>query len=185
MIYFMRHGESQANAEGIFAGPSYPAPLTEQGRSQAWSEGARIKSQGITFDRIISSPIARARETTELFAKAAGCNPECITYDERLAEYDMGTLSGQPKAGVDARQRTGAAGAEDPLLFQTRILDCLKDINKLPGDTLVVAHAGVAGIIEATRQGSDIRDFYDEGYPNAHVVELDVEELLAASQNQK
>lgn len=99
MIYFMRHGESQANAEGIFAGPSYHAPLTDLGRSQAQHEGVRIKNQGITFDRIISSPIERAKETAELLAMAAECDPGCITYDERLAEYDMGELSGKPKAG--------------------------------------------------------------------------------------
>lgn len=34
MIYFMRHGESQANADGVFAGPSYQAPLTDLGKSQ-------------------------------------------------------------------------------------------------------------------------------------------------------
>jgi broad specificity phosphatase PhoE len=89
MIYFMRHGESQANADSVFAGPSYKAPLTELGKSQAQLEGARIKSQGITFDRIIASPIERAKETAELLADAAGCNPGCITYDERLVEYDM------------------------------------------------------------------------------------------------
>lgn len=160
MIYFMRHGESQANADGIFAGPSYKAPLTDRGRSQAQLEGARIKNQGITFDRIISSPIERAKETAELLAMAAECDPGCITYDERLAEYDMGELSGKPKADVNARERTSAAGAEDPVLFQARVLSCLEEINPLPGNTLVVAHAGVAGIIEATRIGSDIRDFY-------------------------
>lgn len=181
MIYFMRHGESQANADGIFAGPSYSAPLTDQGKSQAQLEGARIRNQGITFDRIISSPIERAKETAELLAMAAGCDPGCITYDERLAEYDMGALSGQPKAGVGARERTGAAGAENPVLFQARVLNCLKDINKLPGNTLVVAHAGVAGIIEATRLSTDIRDFYNEGYPNARVVELDLTTLFVGN----
>jgi broad specificity phosphatase PhoE len=180
MIYFMRHGESQANADGVFAGPTYSAPLTDQGKSQAQLEGARIKNQGITFDRIISSPIERAKETAELLAQAAECDPGCITYDKRLAEYDMGALSGQPKANVDARQRTSAEGAEDPVLFQARIIDCLKEISTLPGNTLVVAHAGVAGIIEATRIGSDIRDFYNEGYPNARVVELDLTTLFAA-----
>lgn len=95
----------------------------------------------------------------------------------------MGALSGKPKAGVGARQRTSADGAEDPVLFQARVLDCLKEVSKLPGNTLVVAHAGVASIIEATRLGSDIRDFYNEGYPNARVVELDLDSLFATSQS--
>ena len=68
----MRHGESQANTDGVFAGPSYQAPLTKLGQSQAQLEGARVKSEGITFDRIVASPITRAKQTAELLAEAGG-----------------------------------------------------------------------------------------------------------------
>lgn len=176
----MRHGESHANADGVFAGPSYSAPLTEQGRLQAQAEGARIKRQNVTFDRIVSSPIERAKETAEIIAKAIGFDLHSIVFDKRLSEYDMGALSGQPKAGVTPRQRTSAAGAEDPAQFQARVLECLREMSTLPGNTLIVAHVGVAGIIQATELGTDIRDFYNEGYPNAHIVELELESILQA-----
>jgi broad specificity phosphatase PhoE len=179
MIYFMRHGQSQANADGVFAGPSYPSPLTEQGRVQARSESERLRAEGIVIDRIITSPVERAKDTAEIIAQAAGLDVSSIQYDSRLVEYDMGALSGKPKAGIGPRQRTSASDAEDPIVFQARVMACLEDIHALSGNTLVVAHAGVAGIIEATRIGSDLRDFYSEGYPNARVVELDYGALIA------
>lgn len=175
MIYFLRHGQSQANADGLFAGPTYQAPLTGQGREQARLEGERIKAEGIVIDRIIASPIERAKDTAEIIATAIGFDVSKIQYDARLAEYDMGALSGKPKEGVSPRQRTSAEGAEDPKAFQNRVMTCLKELAQLPGNTLVVGHAGVAGIIEATRLGSDLRDFYNEGYPNARATQISIE----------
>lgn len=174
MIYFLRHGQSQANADGVFAGPTYHAPLTKQGREQARLEGERIKAEGMVINLIVSSPIERAKETAEIIARAIGFDVSKIQYDARLAEYDMGALSGKPKKGVSPRQRTSADGAEDPKVFQNRVMTCMQEIASLPGNTLVVGHAGVAGIIEATRLGSDLRDFYNEGYPNAQIVQLNL-----------
>jgi broad specificity phosphatase PhoE len=173
VIYFIRHGQSQANADGVFAGPAYYAPLTAQGREQARAEGERLRAEGLVFDHIIASPIERAKDTAVILANAIGFDVSKIQYDARIAEYDMGMLSGKPKEGVVPRQLTNAKGAEDPAVFQARITACLNEAASLPGNTLVVAHAGVAGMIEATRLGTDIRDFYNGGYPNARVVKLD------------
>jgi len=45
MIYFIRHGQSQANADNVFGSPE--TPLTEIGRQQAKAAGEKLKADGI------------------------------------------------------------------------------------------------------------------------------------------
>lgn len=173
MLYFIRHGESQANVDKIFAGPGYPAPLTTVGRQQARSEAARLKAEDIHFGHIISSPIKRAKDTALIIAEGVNFNLANIVYDLRLAEYDMGDLSGKSMVDVTPLQRVSANNAENPQHFQSRVRAVLDEASKLPGNTLLVSHAGVGRIIEASRIGMAPSRFYEiEGYPNAKVVEL-------------
>ncbi len=59
-FYFIRHGESKGNKEGLFRGRT-DFPLTELGKKQAQSLARALK--GIRFSAIISSPLKRAYET--------------------------------------------------------------------------------------------------------------------------
>jgi probable phosphoglycerate mutase len=173
MLYFVRHGESQANVDEIFAGPHYYAPLTANGRDRAASEAARLKNESITFDTIIASPIERATDTAKIIAEGTGFDIEKIQFDPRLVEYDMGALSGQSMIGIGALERVGAEGAENPESFKERVVGILEDAKKMPGNTLLVSHAGVGRMIEVIRTSTDPARFYElQGYPNAQVVEL-------------
>jgi probable phosphoglycerate mutase len=173
MLYFVRHGESQANIDEIFAGPDYYAPLTDNGRNQATQAALRLKVDSIMFDTIIASPIERARDTAIIIAEGIGFNVDDIRYDKRLVEYDMGTLSGQSMIDVTPLERVTADDAEDPTTFKDRIVAVLEDASKLPGNTLLVSHAGVGRMIEVIRNGVEPSRFYElKGYPNAQVVEL-------------
>lgn len=173
MIYLVRHGESQANVDVIFAGRRTNSPLTKKGREQAHLEGERILSKNIRFDRIITSGAERAVHTAEIIAAVIEMDPEQITHDERLAEYDLGELDGKSAVGVAAAQRVSARGAEDPVAFQKRAMSCIDDIKKLPGNTLLVSHDGVGRIIKATGLGIEPHKFYEvEKYPNAKLIEI-------------
>ena len=46
-IYFVRHGESEMNVSGHFAGAGTNTPLTEKGRKQASAAGKQLKTKGI------------------------------------------------------------------------------------------------------------------------------------------
>ena len=70
VIYFIRHGESVLNAQGIRQGPD--GPLSEKGRAQV-----SVVAEGLThidkpIEAIISSPYQRARETAEIIANRLG-----------------------------------------------------------------------------------------------------------------
>ncbi len=61
MIYFVRHGESEANQKRIFAGQKDDSVLTEKGREQAKTLAQEIIAEGIKINTIISSPLNKNR----------------------------------------------------------------------------------------------------------------------------
>ena len=72
-IYFIRHGESESNATpGIAAGENFNAPMTERGHLQAEALGRRLAAESVHFDRIYSSSLIRAVQTTEGMLKGLG-----------------------------------------------------------------------------------------------------------------
>jgi broad specificity phosphatase PhoE len=88
-VLLIRHGESQANAEGRFAFRTWDPPLTETGRAQAESLVEQLETCPIV--RMVSSPLRRARETMEPLAAARGLAVEILP---ELAELDMGRWDG-------------------------------------------------------------------------------------------
>jgi broad specificity phosphatase PhoE len=89
MLVLVRHGETDANAAGLVLGRADP-PLSPRGRVQAAALAAALAGA----DRVISSPLRRARETAAAF--------ECpIVVDDRWIELDYGALDLQAIAAVD------------------------------------------------------------------------------------
>lgn len=90
MLILVRHGQTANNAEGRLLGRADP-PLTELGRRQAATLAAAVGP----VDRVVSSPLARARETAEVFRVA-------VEVDEQWIELDYGDYDGRPLAEVPA-----------------------------------------------------------------------------------
>ena len=61
-LYLLRHGQTQYNLQGRVQGHC-DSPLTELGASQAHAAGAWLAAQGVSFERIFSSPLGRALAT--------------------------------------------------------------------------------------------------------------------------
>ena len=93
MIYFVRHGESEANQRGIFAGQKEDSVLTEKGKEQARATAQEIENENLKIDKIVSSPLKRTKETAEIIAKEIGFDVLKIYFDNRVIEYDMGSLT--------------------------------------------------------------------------------------------
>lgn len=173
MIYYIRHGESQANADNVYTGPNYPAPLTDKGKQQAKLAGEKILADGIKIDNIISSTLERTKDTAIIIASVIGFDVGKIQYDSQIVEYDVGSLSGKSESNFMPHEVVKAEGAENPYDFQKRIMTRIEEFKKLPGNTLIVGHAGVGRMIEATKQGIDPMDFLEvEPYQNAQIVVL-------------
>jgi phosphohistidine phosphatase len=83
LIYLLRHGEA-ARASDANVSHDSERPLTPRGRERLERASRGIRSLGVTFDRILTSPYRRARETAEIVAAALG-KPEALRTEEALA----------------------------------------------------------------------------------------------------
>ncbi len=86
-LYFTRHGESDANVQHVISNRESLFHLTKRGREQARTLADHLKN--ISFAKIYSSPVLRARETTEILSQALHVSYQMT---EALREYDCGIL---------------------------------------------------------------------------------------------
>ena len=90
MLLLVRHGRTDANAQGLLLGRLDP-PLSDEGRAQAAALAARIPRDA----RVIASPLLRTRQTAEAFGLP-------FDIDERWIELDYGELDGLALRDVPA-----------------------------------------------------------------------------------
>jgi probable phosphoglycerate mutase len=176
MVYFVRHGESEANVRGVFAGQRDDSPLTATGAEQARAAATDIERRRLKIDRIVTSPLQRSHETAKIIAAAIGYDPAAIVVDPRVTEYDMGSMTGLSLHGVTSAELRQATDAEDMHAFHDRVMAALHEFAGQPGNTLVISHAGVARMIEAVLTHTPLHLFYDlDAYPHAVVTQLKLE----------
>jgi len=137
-FWFLRHGETVANASRIIAG-SLDVDLTESGHRQAQAAAAALEGAGITA--IHSSALRRARDTADHVARRLGLP---VTVIPQLNERYWGVLEGQPRA--DRAPGTAPPDAEPVQAFAARVLAGLATIaaTDVP---LVVGHSGVFRVL--------------------------------------
>lgn len=154
-LYFVRHGESDANVLRVFANRPGVHRLTEQGRRQA--EALAESLTGTPFAAIYCSPILRAVQTAEIIAQRLAL-PYQI--DDALREYDVGALEGQSDAASWAQYQAGfaawmagenwdcgIAGGESYEAIRARFLPFIRRLEAVYQDTdhnlLLIGHGGI------------------------------------------
>ncbi|MFQ5616381.1 MAG: 2-carboxy-D-arabinitol-1-phosphatase, partial [Anaerolineales bacterium] len=148
-LTFLRHGESEGNVKRLFQG-QVDYPLTDFGRRQAHALARRWRGEGMVFDKIIASPLSRARETAEIVAAALGLSIETAPV---WMEQDFGEMSKRsiPEVVRDPNQlkffapynRAGRTGesASQTLVRASQAVHSL--IDQPPGRYLVVSHGAL------------------------------------------
>lgn len=139
-IYFCRHGLSELNIKGHFAG-STDTPLAEEGRKQARLAGQKAKDLGI--DLIVASPLSRAKETAEIIAKEVGYPVENIHINDLLVERHFGELEGKPWSPDLDLDGISDIETVDSLIERAHL--ALKWIESLPGNNVLVVSHGSFG----------------------------------------
>ena len=98
-IYYIRHGETEWNADGRLQG-TRDIPLNDLGRKQAADAGSILadlfardgrSEQSLAF---VASPLGRARSTMELVRGALELPPADYSIDNRLREIGYGDWEG-------------------------------------------------------------------------------------------
>jgi len=104
-VVIARHGDTFAPGEPVLRiGTRTDLPLTRRGRQQGAALGAAFSALGWRFDRVLTGPLRRTRET----AHAAGWGAEVAHW---LAEIDHGPDEGRPEPEVAARIGEAALAA--------------------------------------------------------------------------
>jgi isoleucyl-tRNA synthetase len=155
--YVMRHGEAWSNVNNILdKGTNKDNHLTEKGVSQATDTAQSLKDKEV--DMIIASPVLRGKETAEIVASILGVP---LTFDDRLAEYDMGIFDGKGRDeyfaslnGAFVAYKTRVEGGETHEEMMHRSLAALYEMEKkYEGKTiLLVTHGGPARMLFAGAQ---------------------------------
>lgn len=153
-LYFVRHGESEANILRVISNRGSRHGLTGRGRQQV-AELARNLS-GLGDSRIFTSPLLRAIQTAEILSEVLGVRYEVI---DALREFDCGVAEGRSDAEAwelhrqvmeDWLQR-GALRAKIPLgesFVDIRdrfvpFIEGLLEEQDGPGDTILIGHGGL------------------------------------------
>lgn len=90
-ITLLRHGRSIANRDQIVQGRN-DSSLSDEGRVQSRTLATYWAANQIHFNRIISSPLLRARETAEIISEILTLE---IEYDEIWTERHLGAAEGE------------------------------------------------------------------------------------------
>lgn len=164
-IYFVRHGQTDWNAERRFQG-HLDIPLNDTGRAQAARNGAALAGaigDAARFD-FVSSPLSRATETMEIIRRALSLDPSAYRTDARLREINGGENQGKLPAEVVAAMARYAGReladrwhvqhprGESYAMLHARVCDWLESVKR---DTVVTAHGGVMRCLRRYVEGLD------------------------------
>lgn len=155
VVYFVRHGQTDWNAEGRLQGQA-DTDLNDFGRAQAARNGrllAELIGDPSAFD-FVSSPLSRTRETMERLRGAMGIEARGYRTDPRLVEVNFGDWQGRTFAELEAvdpgcfarreadkwRFLPPGGGAESYEMLAARVRSVLADLR---GDAVCVTHGGV------------------------------------------
>ncbi|MEH6469027.1 MAG: histidine phosphatase family protein, partial [Porticoccus sp.] len=162
--YVMRHGQSEANVEGIIASdPSVGCTaygLTETGKTQA-SESIASSPNITANTHILSSDFLRARETADIVHQAIkGKHP--LHFTEKLRERFFGELNGKSDSQYQKvwtldkdnpdHHEYGVESASEVVARTAELIGVLE--NQFSNETfLLVGHGDVLQLLQSWFQG--------------------------------
>jgi broad specificity phosphatase PhoE len=164
-LYFIRHGETDWNAEGRLQGQR-DIPLNDLGRVQAEEAGVILRSLADRPDDLDwwVSPLSRTRETAERARTAIGLHPTYYKTDDRLKELTFGRWEGltwkelrqfDPQGAAERKKSKWTAvppEGESYEMLTARVADFLSVVRR---ETVLVSHGGVARALMTLIGGID------------------------------
>ena len=162
IFYLVRHGQTDWNTEKRMQGHAN-IPMNEVGIGQIQELADRIVSEGISFDRLISSPLGRARKSAEIIAEKTGFQGDIIINADFI-ERSCGTLEGEvwhPELDL-----------EDPK-YKVEPIPVLCDRAKRALEkytfaddekVMIVAHGAILAAVRTVLSDNKI-DYYDRSVP--------------------
>jgi broad specificity phosphatase PhoE len=151
-IYLARHGETEWSKDGRHTG-RIDLPLTPQGEADGRKLGERLK--GLSFSKVLASPLVRARRTAELAGFTPELEPDLMEWN--YGEYE-GRTSSQIKSVVPTWNlfRDGCPGGESPEEIAARGDRLAKRLKELSGNVICFAHGHILRVLAARWIGQPV-----------------------------
>ncbi|HEX4053623.1 MAG TPA: histidine phosphatase family protein [Tepidisphaeraceae bacterium] len=146
-LYIVRHGNTDWAEAHRFTGRT-DLPLNARGEDNARRLAARLA--GLTFSRVFTSPLQRARRTCELagFGPAAQVDPDLI-------EWNYGDIDGHFSAEVYGARpdwdlfRDGAPNGESPQDVASRADRFIAKVRQTTGDVIAFSSGHISRMVAA------------------------------------
>ncbi|CAN7420156.1 histidine phosphatase family protein [Mesorhizobium amorphae] len=184
LVYFVRHGQTQWNAESRLQGQA-DTDLNALGREQASRNGQRLAGlvhSPEEFD-FVASPMRRTRETMERLRAAMKLDPLAYRTEPLLVELSFGDWQGFTFAELEARdpgstrQRSldkwnfqpPGEGAESYQMLLERVKPWFDALDR---DTVCVTHGGVVRALFRVVLGMPTREAVRMDVPQDRLLRL-------------
>jgi broad specificity phosphatase PhoE len=147
VIYVARHGETAWSLSGQHTSFT-DLPLTERGEHNARRLGERLK--GLTFAKVLSSPLQRATRTCELVGFGA-----VAEIDRDLLEWNYGEYEGRRTAEILGERpgwqlfHDGCPGGESPDQIGARADRVVSRLRAIHGDVLLFSSGHFLRVLAA------------------------------------
>jgi probable phosphoglycerate mutase len=147
IVYLARHGETAWTLSGQHTGLT-DLPLTERGERNARCLEERLR--GLSFAKVFTSPLQRARRTCELAGFGA-----VAEIDKDLVEWNYGDYEGRRTAGIHRERpdwqifRDGCPGGESPSQVGARADRVIKHVRAIEGDVLLFSSGHFLRVLAA------------------------------------
>lgn len=148
-LYLLRHGQTEFNVKKLVQGRC-DSPLTDLGRKQAGMAAAWLKAHGVVPDKVVSSSLGRAMDTSSLVARELLGPDAAVEPCEGIIERCYGTFEEGPHDALptdvwDPGEDLVPFGGEGSKALQERMVATLTNIMGSEGiETLLAVSHGSA-----------------------------------------
>ena len=168
-IYFVRHGETDWNVQGLIQGWT-DTPLNEKGHVQAQAVARAIsRLPGLPRDvHFAVSPLTRARQTMGYISDALALHDNRVAVESAVTELGFGVWEGKPFWELKASP-VYPAHPEDRYFWRPEAGESYEDgharitqwLDRLDRPTVVVAHGAIGRCLIAEIAGLPRRDLVE------------------------
>lgn len=153
-LYFVRHGITEPNFQGLRCGGDLDIPLMDIGVDQAYLLAKQIAKMDLNIGAIVAGSLIRTRQTALIISGVLGGIP--VSVEPLINERHLGRWNNRPIEETEAQLKSGdlPPGGESEEQFMARIEKAIKHLSPvLDKKPLLVSSKGVGRVLNTILGG--------------------------------